>query len=60
VVGRCLPDTEDPCRWPGQPAHHTSSPEYGLCEQRCSTYFGRVICTCYTGYTFNKVMLQET
>ena len=27
---------------------------YGLCEQQCSTYFGRVICTCWAGYTFNK------
>jgi len=47
VVGRCIPDTEDPC-----------SPEYGLCEQQCSTYFGRVICTCFAGYNFNKTRLS--
>ena len=33
---RCIPDTEDPC-----------DPQFGLCEQQCSLYFGRVICTCY-------------
>ncbi|XP_023330732.1 collagen and calcium-binding EGF domain-containing protein 1 [Eurytemora carolleeae] len=43
VVGRCIPDTEDPC-----------DPQFGLCEQQCSLYFGRVICTCYQGYLFNK------
>merc|ERR1711936_1297036 len=47
VVGRCIPDTEDPC-----------SPEYGLCEQQCSTYFGRVICTCFAGFNFNKTRLS--
>jgi len=46
VVGRCIPDSEDPC-----------SNTYGLCEQKCSIYFGRVICTCYTGYRFNKTRL---
>ena len=73
VVGRCIPDTEDPCRlffcyaisstlYIGQ-SHITwiicffLSPEYGLCEQQCSTYFGRVICTCFAGYNFNKVIL---
>ena len=35
------------------------SPEYGLCEQQCSTYFGRVICTCFAGYNFNKVMMYQ-
>ena len=28
--------------------------QYGLCEQKCSTYFGRVICTCFAGFSFNK------
>jgi len=40
---RCIPESEDPC-----------SDKYGLCEQVCSLYFGRVICTCYQGYQFNK------
>ena len=74
VVGRCIPDTEDPCRlffcyaisstlYIGQ-SHITwiicffLSPEYGLCEQQCSTYFGRVICTCFAGYNFNKVIFR--
>jgi len=43
IVGRCIPETEDPC-----------SPEFGLCEQQCSLYFGRVVCTCHQGYSFNK------
>jgi len=43
LAGRCLPDTEDPC-----------SPKYGLCEQQCSMFFGRVVCTCFKGYEFNK------
>jgi len=47
IVGRCIPDYEDPC-----------SDKYALCEQQCSTYFGRVICTCSTGYTFNKTRHQ--
>jgi hypothetical protein len=29
-----------------------------MCEQQCSTYFGRVLCTCHTGYVFNKTRLQ--
>jgi len=48
IVGRCIPDTEDPC-----------SEKFGLCEQQCSTYFGRVICTCFSGYYFNKTRLQQ-
>ena len=39
--------TQDPC-----------SEKYGLCEQHCSTYFGRVVCTCFSGYTFNKTRHQ--
>lgn len=48
VVGRCIPDTEDPC-----------NSTFGLCEQQCSLYFGRVICTCYKGYVFNKTKHAE-
>lgn len=40
VAGRCLPDTVDPCT-------------QEFCEQKCSVYFGRVICTCYSGYRFS-------
>ncbi|RZC37464.1 collagen and calcium-binding EGF domain-containing protein 1 [Asbolus verrucosus] len=40
VAGRCLPKTEDPC-------------SMGLCEQLCTVYLQRVICTCYDGYKFN-------
>ncbi|XP_042226280.1 uncharacterized protein LOC121869158 [Homarus americanus] len=40
VAGRCLPDTVDPC-------------SQDFCEQKCSVYFGRVICTCYSGYRFS-------
>lgn len=29
-----------------------------MCEQQCSTYFGRVLCTCFNGYLFNKTRLQ--
>jgi len=47
IVNRCIPDNEDPC-----------SEKYGLCEQHCSTYFGRVVCTCFSGYTFNKTRHQ--
>jgi len=43
IVNKCIPDTEDPCH-----------AKYGLCEQQCNTYFGRVICTCFAGYDFNK------
>jgi hypothetical protein len=24
-----------------------------LCEQKCSVFFGRVICTCFAGYKFS-------
>ncbi|XP_023209885.1 collagen and calcium-binding EGF domain-containing protein 1-like [Centruroides sculpturatus] len=36
----CIPEDKDPC-------------DLNLCEQRCSLYFGRVICTCYHGYRFD-------
>ncbi|XP_045111950.1 uncharacterized protein LOC123505005 [Portunus trituberculatus] len=40
VAGRCLPDSVDPC-------------SQNFCEQKCSVYFGRVICTCFSGYRFS-------
>ncbi|XP_063909807.1 collagen and calcium-binding EGF domain-containing protein 1-like [Zophobas morio] len=40
IAGRCVPKTEDPC-------------SMGLCEQLCTVYLQRVICTCYSGYKFN-------
>ncbi|KAF2364421.1 EGF-like domain [Trinorchestia longiramus] len=40
VAGRCLPEAIDPC-------------SQNLCEQKCSVYFGRVICTCHSGYQFS-------
>ena len=27
-----------------------------LCEQKCSVYFGRVICTCFAGFKFNQTL----
>lgn len=41
IAGRCVPDDINPC-------------SLNLCEQRCSVYFGRVVCTCFSGYKFNK------
>ena len=29
--------------------------QLNLCEQRCSVFFGRVVCTCFGGYNFNRV-----
>ncbi|XP_047485967.1 uncharacterized protein LOC125037043 [Penaeus chinensis] len=40
VAGRCLPDSMDPC-------------SQNFCEQKCSVFFGRVICTCFSGYRFS-------
>uniref|UniRef100_A0AAR5PV59 EGF-like domain-containing protein n=1 Tax=Dendroctonus ponderosae TaxID=77166 RepID=A0AAR5PV59_DENPD len=40
INGRCMPKDEDPCK-------------LGLCEQRCSVYLQRVICTCFEGYKFS-------
>ena len=59
VVGTCIPESEDPCRWLVDflASIDCLSSKYGLCEQQCSVYFGRVICTCYTGYIFNKVIV---
>ncbi len=39
IVG--VPDDLNPCN-------------LNLCEQRCSVYFSRVICTCFSGYKFNR------
>ena len=41
VLGQCIPETVDPCD------------VMNLCEQKCSVYLGRVICTCFAGYKFN-------
>ncbi len=41
VAGRCVPDDINPC-------------SLNLCEQRCSVYFGRVVCTCFAGYKYNR------
>ncbi|RXG69258.1 Collagen and calcium-binding EGF domain-containing protein 1 [Armadillidium vulgare] len=40
VAGKCLPETVDPC-------------SHNFCEQKCSVYFGRVICTCFSGFIFS-------
>ncbi|XP_008200908.1 collagen and calcium-binding EGF domain-containing protein 1 [Tribolium castaneum] len=40
VAGRCIPRSQDPC-------------SMGLCEQVCTVYLQRVICTCFDGYKFN-------
>ncbi|KAJ8898062.1 hypothetical protein PR048_003422 [Dryococelus australis] len=40
IGGRCVPKDVDPC-------------SLNLCEQRCTIYLQRVICTCYPGYQFN-------
>ena len=40
LVGQCVPEDTDPC-------------SMNLCEQKCSVFFGRVVCTCFAGYKFN-------
>ena len=40
IAGRCLQSDQDPC-------------SLDLCEQKCSVFFGRVICTCFAGYKFH-------
>ena len=40
IAGRCILAEKDPC-------------SLDLCEQKCSVFFGRVICTCYAGYKFH-------
>ncbi|XP_056464177.1 collagen and calcium-binding EGF domain-containing protein 1-like [Gadus chalcogrammus] len=41
VMGQCLPEGVDVCA--GSP-----------CEQQCTDNFGRVVCTCYLGYRFDR------
>uniref|UniRef100_A0A3Q2ZGM9 EGF-like domain-containing protein n=1 Tax=Kryptolebias marmoratus TaxID=37003 RepID=A0A3Q2ZGM9_KRYMA len=41
VMGQCIPESVDVC---------AASP----CEQQCTDNFGRVICTCYPGYRFDR------
>ncbi|KAB7495002.1 Collagen and calcium-binding EGF domain-containing protein 1 [Armadillidium nasatum] len=46
VAGKCLPETVDPC-------------SHNFCEQKCSVYFGRVICTCFSGFIFSPEKPQK-
>ncbi|XP_043933130.1 collagen and calcium-binding EGF domain-containing protein 1-like isoform X2 [Protopterus annectens] len=41
VLGQCIPESFDVCA--GSP-----------CEQQCTDNFGRVLCTCYPGYRFDR------
>ncbi|KAF7698832.1 collagen and calcium-binding EGF domain-containing protein 1-like [Silurus meridionalis] len=41
VMGQCIPESVDVCA--GSP-----------CEQQCMDNFGRVVCTCYSGYRFDR------
>ncbi|XP_078388400.1 collagen and calcium-binding EGF domain-containing protein 1-like isoform X1 [Cetorhinus maximus] len=41
VLGQCIPEDADVCA--GSP-----------CEQQCTDNFGRVVCTCYPGYRFDR------
>ncbi|XP_067871563.1 collagen and calcium-binding EGF domain-containing protein 1-like isoform X4 [Heterodontus francisci] len=41
VLGQCFPEDTDVCA--GSP-----------CEQQCTDNFGRVVCTCYPGYRFDR------
>ncbi|XP_017572675.2 collagen and calcium-binding EGF domain-containing protein 1-like [Pygocentrus nattereri] len=41
VMGQCIPESVDVC---------SGSP----CEQQCTDNFGRVVCTCYHGYRFDR------
>ncbi|KAM6984700.1 collagen and calcium-binding EGF domain-containing protein 1 [Aplochiton taeniatus] len=41
VLGQCIPEDYDVCA--GAP-----------CEQQCTDHFGRVVCTCYTGYRYDR------
>ncbi|TRY79920.1 hypothetical protein TCAL_16074 [Tigriopus californicus] len=41
ILGRCVPKDTDPC-------------SLNLCPQICSVSFGRVFCTCFSGFTFNR------
>ncbi|XP_053706616.1 collagen and calcium-binding EGF domain-containing protein 1 isoform X1 [Synchiropus splendidus] len=41
VLGQCIPEEFDVCA--GAP-----------CEQQCTDHFGRVVCTCYPGYRYDR------
>ncbi|XP_064192145.1 collagen and calcium-binding EGF domain-containing protein 1-like [Anguilla rostrata] len=41
VMGHCIPESVDVCA--GSP-----------CEQQCTDNFGRVVCTCYPGFRFDR------
>ncbi|XP_029108951.1 collagen and calcium-binding EGF domain-containing protein 1 isoform X1 [Scleropages formosus] len=41
VLGQCIPEDYDVCS--GAP-----------CEQQCTDHFGRVVCTCYAGYRYDR------
>ncbi|XP_078285855.1 collagen and calcium-binding EGF domain-containing protein 1-like isoform X2 [Rhinoraja longicauda] len=41
VLGQCIPEDTDVCA--GSP-----------CQQQCTDSFGRVVCTCYPGYRFDR------
>ncbi|XP_031424613.2 collagen and calcium-binding EGF domain-containing protein 1-like [Clupea harengus] len=41
VMGQCIPESVDVCA--GSP-----------CEQQCTDNFGRVVCTCYPGYRYDR------
>ncbi|KAF3849188.1 hypothetical protein F7725_015685 [Dissostichus mawsoni] len=41
VLGQCIPEDYDVCA--GAP-----------CEQQCTDHFGRVVCTCYRGYRYDR------
>uniref|UniRef100_A0A672ZQS0 Collagen and calcium-binding EGF domain-containing protein 1-like n=1 Tax=Sphaeramia orbicularis TaxID=375764 RepID=A0A672ZQS0_9TELE len=41
VLGQCIPEDYDVC---------TGAP----CEQQCTDHFGRVVCTCYPGYRYDR------
>ncbi|XP_077569421.1 collagen and calcium-binding EGF domain-containing protein 1-like [Stigmatopora nigra] len=41
VMGQCIAESVDVC---------ATSP----CEQQCTDHFGRVVCTCYPGYRYNR------
>ncbi|XP_076027902.1 collagen and calcium-binding EGF domain-containing protein 1 isoform X2 [Genypterus blacodes] len=41
VLGQCIPEDFDVC---------ADAP----CEQQCTDHFGRVVCTCYSGYRYDR------
>uniref|UniRef100_A0AAY4C632 EGF-like domain-containing protein n=1 Tax=Denticeps clupeoides TaxID=299321 RepID=A0AAY4C632_9TELE len=41
VLGQCIPEDYDVC---------ADAP----CEQQCTDHFGRVVCTCYPGYRYDR------